>query len=82
MTTKCKAEWTVQDRHGWGWSAYTPEGMPGAITPISSRSSAQVYCDARNAGRDHQTAWNEAKASGGLTREEYVPGQLFYGDKK
>ena len=59
-----KNAWTVQQRYGWGWSVYSPDGTPGAIAPVSTAKAAEVYCEQRNAGADHATAWAEALKHG------------------
>ena len=64
-------KWTVQDRYGWGWSAYDPDGNPNAIEPLSTAHSVQVYCDARNEGKTHEEAWKLAKEAGGQTKAEW-----------
>lgn len=64
-------KWERQDRYGWGWSVYGPDGMPGVITPVSTAAGADAYAAARNAGKDHAEAWAACKATGAKTRDEY-----------
>jgi len=64
-------QWKVQDRHGWGWSVYDPDGKPGVIEAVSSRSAAEAYAKARTAGKSHEEAWQAMRDAGGQTRSEY-----------
>jgi hypothetical protein len=64
-------QFTVQYRIGWGWSVRDPHGNPGVICPVHSQEAAQTYCDARNAGVDHDEAWKRMRQAGGLIRSEY-----------